>query len=75
MQRTLWKGQVRIKLEFAEFLTRFQSDLTRLRSDGFRVIYQPKESDKHQPNYCDGCDFELFCIIFVKATPEKDENG
>jgi len=39
------------------------------------VIYQPKESDKHQPNYCDGCDFELFCIIFVKATPEKDENG
>ena len=39
------------------------------------MIYQPKESDKHQPNYCDGCDFELFCIIFVKATPEKDENG
>lgn len=60
MQRTLWK---------------VQSDLTRLKSDGFRVIYQPKESDKHQPNYCDGCDFELFCIIFVKATPEKDENG
>lgn len=75
MQRTLWKVQVKFVNLKSVILTVFKSDLTRLKSDGFRVIYQPKESDKHQPNYCDGCDFELFCIIFVKATPEKDENG
>ena len=49
--------------------------MLRYKSSGFRIVYQPPESGNSPPNYCDKCDVELFCLLFVKTVAEKDENG
>ena len=53
----------------------FQRRLTRYESSGCTILYQPPERVNSPPNYCETCDTELFCIIFVKAIPDKDEDG
>ena len=52
-----------------------QADLKRYEAEGLKIVYQPRESDNAPPNYCEDCDGELFCTLFVKAKPDKDENG
>lgn len=59
MQRILW---------------RLQRQLYRLRKEEYRIVYQP-EFHKTAPNYCEKCEVELFCVLFVKAVPDRDELG
>jgi len=60
MQRTLW---------------RLKADLCRYQKNGLRIVYQPRDSEHAPPNYCEVCDVELFCVLFVKLKPDKDDNG
>ena len=53
----------------------FQRKLSRYESNGYQILYQPPDKVNSPPNYCESCDCELFCIIFVKAVPDKDEDG
>ena len=75
MQRTMWKLQVFLSLFFNFSIFFVKSDLVRYQSNGLRVVYQPRESEQAPPNYCEVCEDELFCILFVKVKPDKDENG
>ncbi|CBY20203.1 unnamed protein product [Oikopleura dioica] len=63
-----------LKLCMQRILWRLQRQLYKYKKLEYRIVYQP-EFDKTPPNYCEKCDCELFCILFVKAVPDFDDNG
>lgn len=66
--------KILLKLCMQRILWNLQRQLYKFKKAEYRIVYQP-EFGKSPPNYCEKCDVELFCILFVKAVPDYDENG